>query len=407
MSHVLFVMQPYNGHVNPTLGLVNELVKQGEQVTYFCSEKYRARIEAAGATFKSYGEVEFYPSSFRNAPQNQMTEKSLQNYVDQVLKANEETIPVIMEQIKGEKFDYMILSSQFPLGKLIASALNIPTVSSFAVLASPSERMNGIVPKDKASGQKMAELLNDAYRKFSDRVYQKYHIKAPAGLSDLMYIKSDLNIVYTSKYFIQNPEDYDDSFIFIGPPIYDRKEKIDFPFEKLVDKKVVYISLGTVFNDTNDKLYDIFFKAFGDTDAVVVMTAYNIDISKFNIPQNFIVKNYVPQSKILKYTAVAVTNAGVNSVSDLIYHNIPFVAIPIGADQPYQAARVSELGAAISLDKNTLTPEILRDAVAKVQTDPNYLQNIKKIGHSFREAGGYPYAVEKIFALKKAKGIDC
>ena len=137
------------------------------------------------------------------------------------------------------------------------------------------------------------------------------------------------------------------------------------------------------------------------------MTAYNIDISKFNIPQNFIVKNYVPQSEILKYTTVAVTNAGVNSMSDFIYNNIPFVAIPIGADQPYQAARLSELGAAISLDKDNLTPEILRDAVEEVQTDPSYLENIKKIGDSFREAGGYKYAVKKIFLFKKMKGIDC
>lgn len=407
MSNVLMVMQPYNGHVNPTLGLVDELVRQGEQVTYFCSEKYRARIEGTGATFKSYGEVEFYPSSFRNTPQSEMTEKSLQTYIDQVLKANEETIPIIMEQIKGEKFDYMILSSQFPLGKLIASALGIPTVSSFAVLAPLSERMNGIAPKVKVSGNKVTELLSDTYRKFADRVYREYHIKAPDSMSDLMFIKSDLNITYTSRYFLPYPENYDDSFIFIGPPIYDRKEKIDFPFEKLTDKKVVYISLGTVFNDTNNNLYDIFFKTFADTDAVVVMTAYNIDISKFNIPQNFIVKNYVPQSKILKYTAVAITNAGVNSISDLIYNNIPFVAIPIGADQPYQAARASELGAAISLDKDKLTPEILKAAVEKVQSDPNYLESIEKIGNSFREAGGYEYAAKEIFSFKKVKGIDC
>ena len=71
-----------------------------------------------------------------------------------------------------------------------------------------------------------------------------------------------MNIAYTSKYFISHPEYYDDSFIFIGPPIYDRNENIDFPFEKLKNKKVVYISLGTVFNNTNDKLYDIFFKTF-------------------------------------------------------------------------------------------------------------------------------------------------
>lgn len=434
MSNVLFVIQPYNGHVNPTLGLVDELVGQGEQVAYFCSEEYRTRIEGAGATFRSYGETEFYPRNFRNASkglgaallndsprshnvrsmqpalnvfpsdlsENKIMRKSLVNYIDQMLKLNEETIPIIMKQIEDEKFDYMIVSPQFPLGKLISLILGIPTISSFAAIVSISQRLKKI-----ALGDQLRELFSDVYSGFADRLYRNYHVKAPANIFDLFGIKSDLNIAYTSKDFIPHPENYDNSFIFIGPSIYDRKEKVDFPFEKLADEKVVYISLGTVYNGTDRKLYDIFFKTFADTDVVVVMTAYNMDISKFNIPKNFIVRNYVPQSKILKYTAVAITHAGMNSMSDLIYNGIPFVAIPIGADQPYQAARVSELGAAISLDKDKVTPETLRDAVEKVQADPSYLENIKKISHSFKKAGGYKYAVKEIFAFKERRGIDC
>ena len=148
-----------------------------------------------------------------------------------------------------------------------------------------------------------------------------------------------------------------------------------------------------------------FLKPLLELDVVVVMTAYNIDISKFHIPENFIVKNYVPQSEILKYTDVAITHAGMNSISDLLYNNVPFVAIPIGADQPYMAARVSELGATISLDKDNITPEILKTAIEKVQEDPSYLENMGKISKSFKEAGGYKQAVEEIFKLKKEKGI--
>ena len=242
------------------------------------------------------------------------------------------------------------------------------------------------------------------YKKISDRINEKYNVKMPTKIFDLIYNKGDLNIAYISKYFISHIEYYDDSFIFIGPIIYDRKENIDFPFEKLKDKKVVYISLGTVFNDTNDKLYDIFFKAFADMDVVVVMTAYNIDISKFTIPENFIVKNYVPQSEILKYADVAITHAGMNSASDLLYNNVPFVAIPIGADQPYMAGRVSELGAAISLNKDTVTPKILKDAVRKVQTDPSYLENIKKLVIHLKKLVDINKQLKKFLNSKKKKG---
>ena len=55
MSKVLFLSVPANGHVNPTLGLVDGLVKQGEEVIYFSSDEFKERIENTGATFKSYG----------------------------------------------------------------------------------------------------------------------------------------------------------------------------------------------------------------------------------------------------------------------------------------------------------------------------------------------------------------
>lgn len=54
MSKVLFLSIPAHGHINPTLGLVNELVKQGEEITYFCSENFKEKIEKTGAKFKSY-----------------------------------------------------------------------------------------------------------------------------------------------------------------------------------------------------------------------------------------------------------------------------------------------------------------------------------------------------------------
>jgi len=292
----------------------------------------------------------------------------------------------------------------FPFGNIISQILKVPSISSFAVFATAKELMSKGLPFKNEELIKNHPVM-EKYKEKSMRLNEIYNIKMPEKIFDLFFSKGDLNIAYTSKYFISHTEYYDDSFIFIGPPIYDRKEELDFPFEQLKNKKVVYISLGTVFNNTDDKLYDIFFETFANVDVVVVMAAYNIDISKFDIPKNFIVKNFVPQSETLKYTDVAITHAGMNSISDLLYNNVPFVAIPIGADQPYMAGRASELGAAVSLDKNKLTSEMLKNAVEKVLTEPSYLENIKKISHSFKEAGGYKKAIEEIFKFKKAKGI--
>jgi UDP:flavonoid glycosyltransferase YjiC (YdhE family) len=54
MSKVLFLSVPSHGHVNPTLGLVSELIKQGEEITYFSSQDFKEKIESTGAVFRSY-----------------------------------------------------------------------------------------------------------------------------------------------------------------------------------------------------------------------------------------------------------------------------------------------------------------------------------------------------------------
>ena len=49
--HIAFVSLGAFGHINPTLALVTELVKQGVRVTYFTTEAFRNIIEPTGAKF--------------------------------------------------------------------------------------------------------------------------------------------------------------------------------------------------------------------------------------------------------------------------------------------------------------------------------------------------------------------
>ncbi|PJI10219.1 MULTISPECIES: macrolide family glycosyltransferase [Clostridium] len=403
MSKVLFLNMPAHGHVNPTLGIVSELVKHGENVTYFCTNEFRSKIEQAGANFKSYNE-KTNPLTQKQNINIKPNLKYYLNHLSEIIKSIDVIISDILEQIKGIKYDYIVYGSMFPVGKIIAQILKVPSVASFAVFATAKElveQRRELIDVNELKNHP----VNNVYKDVSQQLKIKYDVDLPDNIFELFFNKGDINIAYTSKYFVAHTEYYDDSFKFIGPPIYDRKENINFPFEKLEGKKVAYISLGTVFNNTDNKLYDVFFKTFANTDFTVVMSAYNLDLSKFDIPDNFIVRNYVPQSKILKYTDVAITHAGMNSTSDLIYNNVPFVAIPIGADQPYMAGRAAELKATISLDKDKLTPKILKSSVEKVLYDSSYLKNIKKISNSFKKTGGYKKAVEEIFKLKKLNDI--
>lgn len=453
MSNVLLLSIPSHGHMNPLMGLTTELVKQGEKVTFFSSDEFRKPIEESGAEFKCYKEDIniFKPDpqnkdnqskdnfhkdnsdknntdnlsrhSFhndhqdsnndnpdKNSPDDQEPQKSLPGFFGAILNPDKFISDVLM-QIKDQKFDYIIFSAAYPYASLIARILNIPAVSSFAVFITREEILAKKTGSSDSSSSNiknpfMDPLLIDKFNVIRQSLQAKYNVEVTSDMFSLLYNKGDLNIIYTSKYFVAKPENYDESYVFVGPPVYQKKYNVEFPFEKIKGKKVIYISMGTVFSNHSAELNQVFFRSFANKDVVVVMAAYDVDTTTYDIPDNFIVRNYVPQLDILKYTSVAITHAGMNSIGDLISNNVPFVAIPMGSDQFYLANRAEELGATIVTDFKTLTPEILNDAVEKVLTDPEYLQNIKKINQSFTEAGGFERAAEEIFKLKKDKGIS-
>ena len=113
----------------------------------------------------------------------------------------------------------------------------------------------------------------------------------------------------------------------------------------------------------------------------------------------------MPQRDVLKHATAAITHAGMNSISDLLAAQVPFVCLPIGADQPALASRARELGATLVLDHATVTSQQLEEAVARVLAEPSFRAGIHAIADSFRAAGGYPRAADEVFAWKKARGL--
>ncbi|MEB8957913.1 glycosyl transferase, partial [Bacillus cereus] len=52
MANVLVINFPGEGHINPTLAVVSELIQRGETVVSYCIEDYRKKDEATGAELR-------------------------------------------------------------------------------------------------------------------------------------------------------------------------------------------------------------------------------------------------------------------------------------------------------------------------------------------------------------------
>jgi len=392
MKKALFINMCGQGHFNPTIGLVKELISRGDRVTYIAGEEFKNKIEKIGAKFEGY-KNSFDVQNLFNGDLNSENNKPLLN----VFVTFKEIIETLFNL--NEKFDYIIYDSAFMLGNEVGRVLEIPAICSITTFAA-NERTNCLSQQIKKFAPNIQELLNCLeYKNFIEYLQKKHAIKCPSILNAVS-ARGIINIVYTSKYFQLCGESFDESYKFIGPSIVARKEDMNFSLEANEKKKVIYISLGTIFNNSIE-FYENCFKAFDNMDVKIVMSVgKNTDINAFKyIPSNFIVRNYVSQLEILKHADVFITHGGMNSTNEGLYYDVPLILIPQSVDQPSVANRVATLGAGIVIEKDKVTQETLKQSVINILSNNDFKINSEKIGKSLREGGGYKRGVDEILNL--------
>jgi MGT family glycosyltransferase len=294
-------------------------------------------------------------------------------------------------------YDYILYDAQTLAGTWIAKRLNLPSISTWTVFASlsPSRMMKQMLEKNKHLMERFNHM-KEQFLQSKDRIEAKYGI-ALAPPPQSMMCEGDLNIVFTSQHLQGDVPQSGAPYLFVGPSIADRKDQGDFPIHKLKEGPVVFISLGTIANN-HPAFYRLCFEALNDLDALVVLSiGNNLKVEELEpFPDNFIVRNYVPQLDVLRHADAFVTHCGMNSTHEGLYYHVPLVMLPLVNDQPIVAERVKQLGAGILLDFNHLDAATLKNAVGEALSNPVYKRNAQRIGKSFREAGGYVKAADEI-----------
>lgn len=398
MAKVLFINAGSEGHINPTLGVVQELIRRGEEVVYFAADQYRDRVESTGAEVITFDVNTFIEAFLAGG-------RSFWGRVGGLLRTADIVIPSVLEQTNGKRFDYMIHDSMFGCGRLLAQLLDLPAInscSSFAMQQNLFDSMRDSLSRDVSADEN--ERAQQEFQKLVHHVQAKYHVQV-GGPFEIFCNPAPLTIVYTSKQFQPDGESFDKSYQFVGPSIAPRTNG-SFDFSRVDTDQLIYISLGTVFNRAVD-FYKLCFAAFADTPYTVILSIGNrTQIQELGeIPANFIVRNYVPQLEVLQHAKLFITHGGMNSASEGLYYGVPLIVLPQGSDQPIVARRVAELGAGIHLNQEGLAADHLREAAELVLKDSSIQKASLEIGESFRAAGGYPRAVEEIFAYKQSLGI--
>jgi UDP:flavonoid glycosyltransferase YjiC (YdhE family) len=147
------------------------------------------------------------------------------------------------------------------------------------------------------------------------------------------------------------------------------------------DANVVYFTLGTIFNRESGDLFERVLAGLRELPIDVIATiGSGLDPAELGPqPANVRLERYLPQSEVLPRCRAVVSHGGSGSILAPLAHGLPSVLLPMGADQPQNAARCEELGLARVLDALRATPQDVRDAVTDVLTDPSYRSAAERI----------------------------
>lgn len=151
-------------------------------------------------------------------------------------------------------------------------------------------------------------------------------------------------------------------------------ERLPRQFRELPDRPVVYVTLGTVFNDP--KLARSVLDAIEDLPiSIAVTTGPGVDPAQIGPrPSNVAAVEYVPQALVLPHVSAVVSHTGSGTMLGALAAGVPQVCLPQGADQFANADRISAVGAGVRLLPQEVSPDRVREAVRTVLHDPTYAQ---------------------------------
>ena len=146
---------------------------------------------------------------------------------------------------------------------------------------------------------------------------------------------------------------------FLGSTL--REERVDADVEAWLRDagSFVYVSFGSFLSVRGDVLRRVVdaAKALGVQLAVASGSTPEAELGE--LPADWLVRPYLPQVRLLRSAAAAVTHGGNNSITEAIGSGVPLVVLPFSTDQFAGAAAVEGSGFGVALDPNAASVDEL------------------------------------------------
>jgi zeaxanthin glucosyltransferase len=411
MTHFGIICPAATGHLNTMLPLAGELKQRGHQITFFGTPIIQQKIETAGFGFQMVGELEF---SVERVAQlygklGELSGLAAVKYtMGLIAKRADINLRDAIPAAKVIGIEAFLVDQICPEGETIAEHLNIPFITICSAMLISEEksvppwiRTWDYNPTFWASlRNQLGYFLFSRIRKPIYEVIAKYRqqLNLPA------YTKSNdsdskLAIISQQPAEFEFPRQNLPPYFHFTGPYHDHtgRPNIDFPFDKLNSKPLIYASLGTLQNRLK-YVFQYIAEACADLDVQLVISLGGSAEPETlgTLPGEPIVVKFAPQLELLKKASLVITHAGLNTTLESLSQAVPMVAIPITNDQPGVAERIAYTGTGEMIPLKSLDVPKLRSAINKVMTQPSYKQNALRLQKAIQQSGGVTWAVDII-----------
>ena len=391
MARFLFVVPPLIGHINPTISVARELELLGHDVAWVGhAHPVKARVPDGGRFFELPELMKDDEYSAYYARSHGLRGASALKFLweDFLVPLARAMVAGVERAVDEFHPDAMIVDHQAIAGAMVARQRDLLWATSATTSASIMDPF--------------AELPR--VHEWKEKLLQTLMGQVGVAMTSDVDLSPHLVIAFSTRALCGADHPFPGHYHFVGPSITARSETAYFPWRDLDDNRPkVLISLGTLNGEAGARFYREVLEALGDQNVQMILVAKK-ELLPPAIPDNALIRGYVPQLALLPYIDAVVSHGGHNTVAESLAHGIPLVVAPIKDDQPIVAQQVVDAGAGIRVKFGRVRAPALRDAVSRVLHDDSFRRAAARICASFDQAGGAPRAAQLVAGLVEQPG---
>jgi MGT family glycosyltransferase len=397
----LFVLWAGGGNVPPQLTLARRLVAQGHRVRMLAPSVLRESIEAAGIVFEPYREI---PEHDESVPERSLVRDfEARSRLAAVAAARDNLVAAMARPVAGDvlatlerrgadvvAFDFVLFGAAFAAEKAgVPAAMLIHTVYPFPAPGLPPYGI-GWAPMAGRPGRLREEVGRLIFRRVYERpLLPRFNaVRAGLGLEplhtfDQLLQRVDRALVLTSPAF-DFPARLPANVEYVGPQLDAGAPTAawEAPWPAGDDRPLVVVGLSTT-HQAHDLVLERIVAALATLPVRALVTTGGANLRSAR-PTNVHVARFVPHADVLPHAAAVVTHAGLGTVHAALAHGLPLVCLPIGRDQPDNAARVEWHGAGLRRSPKS-SPAVIRAAVESVLNDASFAASARRLAAAFAE----------------------